>query len=132
MHGLSSFEYTVVRVVPRVDREEFVNAGVVLFCLDQRFLAARVRVDQARLIALCPSANLDLIRTHLDAFPSICDGTAMGPIALLPQRDRFKWLAAPRSTVVQVSPVHSGLCSSPQERLYELFKRLVLVEPEQC
>jgi hypothetical protein len=125
--ALVSFEYAVLRVVPRVEREEFVNAGVIVFCLSQRFLKARVHVDEARLRALWPSLDLDLVRRHLEAFPGVCDGAdGAGPIARLPLRDRFHWLVSPRSTVIQVSPVHSGLCESPERALDDLVRQFVL------
>src|SRR5262245_11844709 len=107
--ALSSFDYAVVRVVPRVEREEFLNAGVILFCLERRYLGARVHVDENRLLTLWPEADVDAIRLHLEAFEKICRGSPdAGPIAKLAQRERFHWLAAPRSTVIQVSPVHTG------------------------
>jgi hypothetical protein len=109
----SSFDYAVVRVVPRVERGEFINAGVILFCLEHRFLEARVQVDEARLKALWPELDIELVRKHLEAIPKICAGDASaGPIALLSQRERFHWLVSPRSTIIQVSPVHSGLCEA--------------------
>jgi hypothetical protein len=127
MPALVSFDYAVVRVVPRVEREEFVNAGVVVFCLSERYLDARVRVDESRLLALWPALDLDPVRRHLEAFPRICAGAPdAGPIAALPVRDRFHWLVSPRSTVIQVSPVHSGLCESPGRALDDLFRRFVL------
>src|SRR4030088_17199 len=93
------FEYAVVRVVPRVEREEFVNAGVILYCRALDFLGARVEVDGARLGALWPGGALDLVRQHLEAIPRICSGGPEGgPIARLSPRDRFNWLTAPRST----------------------------------
>lgn len=126
MPALSSFDYAVLRVVPRVEREEFVNAGVIVFCLEQRFLEARVRVDEPRLKALWPEIDLDLVRQHLEAFPKICAGDpAAGPIARLTQRERFHWLVAPRSTIIQVSPVHSGLCETPAQAMEQLFRRLL-------
>jgi len=107
----SSFDYAVVRVVPRVERGEFINAGVILFCLEHRFLEARVQVDEARLRALWPEVDIELVRKHLEAIPKTCAGDASaGPIARLSQRERFHWLVSPRSTIIQVSPVHSGLC----------------------
>ncbi|HEU4635254.1 MAG TPA: DUF3037 domain-containing protein [Edaphobacter sp.] len=123
----SSFDYALVRVVPRVDRGEFINAGVVLFCLQHRFLAASVRVDEARLRALWPSIDLDLVRRHLEAIPRIASGDPSGgPIARLSQRERFHWLVSPRSTVIQISPVHTGLCEEdPQAALEQLTKRLL-------
>jgi len=122
----SSFDYAVIRVVPRPEREEFINAGVILFCLERQFLGARVQVDEPRLKALWPEIDLDLLRPHLEAFPKICAGDASaGPIARLCQRERFHWLVAPRSTLIQVSPVHSGLCESPQAALDRLFERSV-------
>jgi hypothetical protein len=126
MPALASYDYASVRVVPRVDREEFVNAGVILFCLARDYLDARVRVDVQRLRALSPDLDLTLVRRHLEAIPRICAGAAdAGPIATLSRRERFHWMVSPRSTVIQVSPVHSGLCESPERTLDELFKRLV-------
>jgi Protein of unknown function (DUF3037) len=122
----SSFDYAVVRIVPRVEREEFINAGVVLFCLGQDFLSARTEVNAARILALWPAADLDTIRDHLAAVPRICAGLPeAGPIAKLSLRERFHWLVAPRSTIIQVSPVHSGLCESPASALDHLFRQIV-------
>ena len=121
-----SFDYAVVRVVPRVDREEFVNAGVVLFCLERDFLAAKVALDADRLRALAPDVDLALVEEHLGAVPRIAAGAPDGgPIARLPPRERFHWLVAPRSTIIQVSPVHAGLCDDPARALDHLFDRMV-------
>jgi hypothetical protein len=121
----SSFDYAVIRVVPRVEREEFVNAGVIVFCLERNFLAAKVQVDGARLKALWPEIDVDLVRRHLEAFPKISAGDpAAGPIARLSLRERFHWLVSPRSTIIQVSPVHTGICDDPERALDRLFARL--------
>jgi DUF3037 family protein len=124
----SSFDYAVLRVVPRVEREEFINAGVLLFCLERDFLQARVEVSEARLRALWPETDVELVRQHLEAIPKICAGSPDGgPIARLSLRERFHWLVAPRSTIIQVSSVHSGLCESPERALDELFQQMVVV-----
>ncbi|MGH7471633.1 MAG: DUF3037 domain-containing protein [Longimicrobiales bacterium] len=126
MPAPSSFDYAVIRVVPRVEREEFLNAGVIVFSLERRFLGARVHVDQKRLHALSPDTDFALVQQHLEAFIRVCEGHKdAGPIAQLSQRERFHWLVAPRSTVIQVSPVHSGLCESPEEAVERLFQQLV-------
>ena len=128
MPAQSSFDFATIRVVPRVEREEFVNAGVIVFCLEQKFLKALVHVDEARLGALWPELDTNMVRQHLEAFPKICaGGPDAGPIAGLPIRQRFHWLVAPRSTIIQISPVHSGLCELPQTALSELFRQLVLM-----
>ena len=123
----SSFDYAVVRVVPRVERGEFINAGVIVFCLEQKFLEARIVVDEQRLRALWPELDLDLVRRHLEAIPKIASGdAAAGPIAKLGLRERFHWLVSPRSTIIQVSPVHTGLCEhSPADALEALSRRLL-------
>jgi hypothetical protein len=129
MPAPSSFDYAIVRVVPRVDRGEFINAGVVLFCRTRRFLGARIVLDERRLLALAPRADLDEIRRHLDAIPLICvGGPEAGPIGLLSQADRFHWLIAPRSAMIQTSPVHVGLCAEPDEALEHLIATMVRVE----
>ena len=122
-----SFDYAVIRVVPRVEREEFINAGVVVFCLQQRFLEARIHLDDQRLRALWPEIDLDLVRNHVEAFPRICaaDPTA-GPISQLSQRERFHWLVSPRSTIIQVSAVHTGLCDAPENLMDNLARRYLL------
>lgn len=121
----SSFDYAVIRVVPRVEREEFLNAGVIVFCLEKNFLAAKVRIDGERLKTLWPEIDVELVRQHLEAVPKICSGDpSAGPIAQLSLRERFHWLVAPRSTMIQVSPVHSGICESPEPALARLFERL--------
>lgn len=128
MPALSSFDYAIIRVVPRVEREEFVNAGVLLFALERDFLAARVEVNAPRLRALWPEIDVELVHQHLAAIPRICAGSPDGgPIARLSLRERFHWLVAPRSTIIQVSPVHAGLCESPERALDELFRQMVLV-----
>lgn len=123
----SSFDYAVVRVVPRVERGEFINAGVIVFCLERRFLAARVAVDEARLKALWPGIDVELVRRHLEAIPKIAAGDPDGgPIARLSQRERFHWLVSPRSTIIQVSEVHTGLCEEEPEGMVEgLAKRFL-------
>jgi hypothetical protein len=124
----SSFDYAIVRVVPRVEREEFVNAGVILFCLERDFLGARIELDRARVRALFPGADLAEIEEHLAAIPRICAGEeGSGPIGQLSLRERFHWLVAPRSTVIQVSPVHAGLCEDPAGALERLLDRMVRV-----
>ncbi|HWM94565.1 MAG TPA: DUF3037 domain-containing protein [Thermoanaerobaculia bacterium] len=126
MPALSSFDYAIIRVVPRVDREEFINSGVILFALQKDFLQARVEVNEARLRALWPEVDVELVRQHLEAIPRICAGSPdAGPIARLSLRERFHWLVSPRSTMIQVSPVHSGLCDQPEKALEELFRRMV-------
>jgi hypothetical protein len=121
-----SFDYAVIRVVPRVEREEFVNAGVILFCLERRFLAAKVALDPLRVRALAPDADLATIAEHLDAIPRIASGgERSGPIGRLSPRERFHWLVAPRSTVIQPSPVHTGVCDDPERALEALFDRMV-------
>ncbi len=126
MRARCSFDYAILRVVPRVDREEFINVGVVLYCLSQDFLQAKVELDEARLRALDPTADVALIRSHLETFPRVCAGGAgAGPIGKLSQKERWHWLVAPRSTMVQVSAVHSGLCESPQLALERVLERMV-------
>lgn len=128
MPALSSFDYAVIRVVPRVERGELVNAGVILFCLERDFLRARIEVDAPRLRALWPALDVELVRQHLEAIPKICAGSPdAGPIGRLSLRERFHWLVAPRSTIIQISPVHSGLCESPESALDELFCQMVPV-----
>jgi hypothetical protein len=126
--ALSSFDYAIVRVMPRVERGELVNAGVILFCLERDFLQARIEVNEPRLRALWPGTDLELVRQHLEAIPRICAGSSdAGPIARLSLRERFHWLVSPRSTMIQVSPVHAGLCEQPERELDELFRQMVLV-----
>ncbi len=111
MPAPASFDYAILRVVPRVERQEFVNAGVVVFCREKRYLAARVRLDRERVKALWPEIDLDLIAQHLDAVVRVCEGdAAAGTIAQLSQSERFHWLVSPRSTIIQPSPVHTGVC----------------------
>ncbi len=126
MHAPASFDYAILRVVPRVEREAFINAGVIVFCPEKDYLAVRIRLDGERLKALWPELDADLVANHLEAIRRICEGDAAGgAIAQLSRRERFHWLVAPRSTVIQVSPVHSGMTAVPEQTLDELFRRLV-------
>jgi len=132
----ASFDYAVLRVVPRVEREEFVNVGVIVFCLEHRLLQAKVYVDEARLLALWPGLDVGMVRQHVHAVERICAGDeTAGEIALLPLRERFHWLVSPRSAMMQTSPVHTGICTAEDGRSGELverlFKRLVLSEKDE-
>jgi hypothetical protein len=121
-----AFAYAVLRVVPHVERGEQFNAGVVLFCRRRRFLAARVELDERRLAALAPAADAAQVRAHLDALVRIAAGDpAGGPVAALEPSERFGWLVAPSSTIIQPSAVHTGLCDDPQAMLDRLFEELV-------
>jgi hypothetical protein len=122
----SQFQYAIIRVVPRVERGECLNAGVVMLCRPRRFLAAKVGLDEARLRALAPDADLATVLPHLAAIERIAAGDpSAGPIAGLTAAERFHWLVAPSSTVIQPSEVHTGLCDDPAEELEHLFERLV-------
>jgi hypothetical protein len=124
----SSFEYAIVRVVPHVDREEFVNAGAILFCDAKDYLEARVELDDRRLLAFSPDADLATVKRHLEALPRICaGGPDAGPIGCLPLRERWAWLVAPRSTVLQMSAPHVGLCDDPAATLERLLATAVRV-----
>ena len=122
------YDYAVIRVVPKVDREEFINAGVIVSCPELSFLEARIKLNESRLLALDPSIDLDLVRKHLASIPTIClGGDGAGSIGQLPQRQRFHWLVAPRSTVIQTSPVHTGRCGDPAAALDHLLATMVEV-----
>ncbi|SFQ58751.1 DUF3037 domain-containing protein [Hymenobacter arizonensis] len=120
------FEYAVLRVVPRVEREEFLNVGVIVYCRSQGFLETRFELPEARLQAFAPDLDLEEITDRLQAFARICQGRATGgTIGQLPIAERFRWLTATRSTVVQTSPVHPGLCVDASEKLSRLYAQLV-------
>lgn len=121
------FEYAVIRFVPRVEREEFMNVGVILFCQKQKFLSARIHIDAARLQPFSPETDLNELSSHLQALISISNGAASaGPIAQLDQPSRFRWLTATRSTIVQTSKVHPGYTSDASATLEKLFNEQVL------
>jgi Protein of unknown function (DUF3037) len=120
------FAYAVLRVVPRVERGEQINAGVVLFCRRRRYLRARTALDEARLAALAPGLDPATVRPHLEALERIAAGDpAGGPVAALEPSERFGWLVAPSSTIVQPSPVHTGMSGDPEATLQRLFAELV-------
>ena len=122
----SPFQYAMVRVIPDVERGECLNAGVIVFCRPRRFLAARMALDTARLRALAPGVDLEAVEAHLDAVEGFAAGDpAAGPIAALPASERFHWLVAPASTIIQPSPVHTGLTEDPEGELDRLLRRLV-------
>jgi hypothetical protein len=120
------YDYAIVRVVPRPEREEFINAGVILSSAKARMLKARIALDEARLLALDPAVDLEQIRAHLATIPLICEGgAAAGAIGRLSQRERFHWLVAPRSAVIQTSAVHGGRCEDPLQALDHLVLGMV-------
>ncbi|MGZ5218542.1 MAG: DUF3037 domain-containing protein [Chitinophagaceae bacterium] len=121
------FEYAVVRVVPRVEREEFLNVGVILYSRKQNFLQALFKLDESKLKTFSDSLDVEEVKEHLLSFERICNGSAdSGPIGQLDTASRFRWLTATRSTVVQTSKVHPGFCNDPAEAIQKLFTQLVL------
>ncbi|HEX3270375.1 MAG TPA: DUF3037 domain-containing protein [Ktedonobacterales bacterium] len=126
----ASYDYALIRVTPLVERGECMNVGVILFCRTRAYLGARINLDEARLLAFFPFAVIDDIRAQLHAIAKIAEGEKeAGPIAALSQAERFHWLVSPRSTIVQPSPVHSGLCDDPTAALEHLFQTMVLLPP---
>ena len=124
--GRSQFTYAILRVVPRIERGECINAGVVVYCQAREFLAARVFLDERRLAALADGLAPEAVRAHLDTLVRIAEGAPdAGPVARLPPQQRFGWLVSPSSTIVQPSEVHTGLCDDPAQTLDELFAELV-------
>jgi len=121
------FEYATIRVVPRVERGEFINVGVVLFCKNQKFLRTRIILNPVRLAALFPATDAEVVARNLQSFENICAGIgSKSPIAVLDDSSRFRWLTARRSTVIQASEVHPGLCENAEDTLNRLFEHLVL------
>jgi hypothetical protein len=121
-----TYDYSIIRVVPRVDRGEQINVGVILSCPDANFLDARIELDESVLRVLDPAIDIAAVRANLDLIPAVCrGGPAAGPIGALPPRGRFRWLVSPRSTVIQPSPVHTGRTSDPAACLEHLMDRVV-------
>jgi hypothetical protein len=126
VHALRTYDYAIVRVVPRVERGEFVNAGIILSCDIERILEARIELDEAALLTLDAGVDLDLVRSALAAIPIVCTGGAdAGAIGRLSHRERFHWLVAPKSAIVQTSPVHTGQCADIQSALEHLMNRMI-------
>lgn len=126
MHDHFTYDYAVIRIVPKVEREEFVNVGVIVSCPPRKFLEARIELDEQRLMALDSTLDIETIRDHLATIPAICNGGEQaGPIGRLLQRERFFWLIAPRSTIIQTSPVHTGFCKNPAALLEHLLDTMV-------
>ena len=121
------FEYAVIRVVPRVEREEFLNVGIILYCRSKRFLECIYKVDNQKMQVLCPTLECGDVEGNLQSFENICKGIKTdSPISSLDAASRFRWLTATRSTIVQTSKVHPGFCKEPKETLQKLFEQLVL------
>lgn len=128
MQGKLLFEYAVIRVVPKPEREEFINIGVILYCKDAGFISMLYTIDNEKLETLCNTVCIDELKEHLHAFEAIChaDNSSISPIAKLDMPSRFRWLTATRSTILQTSKVHPGLCTDPRATLKKLFEQLVL------
>ena len=126
MHDLRTYDYAIVRVVPRVERGEFVNAGIIVSCDIERILQAAIELDEAALLALDADVDLELVRSALAAIPAICEGGPdVGAIGKLSARERFHWLVSPKSTIVQSSPVHTGRCNDVRAALEHLMDRMI-------
>jgi len=124
--GEQTYDYAIIRVVPRVERGETINVGVILSCPALGFMEARIALDPPRLLAMAPSADVEATRANLEMIPRVCRGGAdAGPIGELPQRSRFHWLVSPRSTIIQLSPVHTGRTSDPEKALQRLLETMV-------
>lgn len=127
MQDYHLFEYAVIRVVPRVEREEFINAGVILYCARKKFLQVIIAADESRLAAFAAQSDINEIKQNLKALERICTGQKDGgPIGQLDLASRFRWLTATRSTVIQTSKVHPGFCKDPLEKLTQLVAEQVL------
>ena len=127
MHNKHLFEYAVIRVMPRVEREEFINVGVILYCAEQKFLQTAFAINKEKLLAFSDAIDIQEIEERMEVFQRICKGgTEGGTIGKLSMAERFRWLTASCSTVVQTSPVHPGLCEDARETLDHLLKQLVL------
>jgi len=126
VHDLRTYDYAIVRVVPRVERGEFVNAGIILSCDIERVLQASIELDEAALLALDARVDLEVVRSTLSTIPAICaGGVGAGDIGKLSARERFHWLVSPRSTIVQTSPVHTGRCNDLDAALEHLMNRMI-------
>ena len=122
----ANYDYAVIRVVPRVEREEFVNVGVIVACQDSEFLEARIEIDAERLLALDPGIDLATVREHLATIPAICaGGAAAGALGRISRRERFDWLTAPRSALIQTSAVHTGRCDDAEAVIEHLMQTMV-------
>ncbi len=129
MLNMESFEYAVIRIVPSVEREEFINAGVVLYCKSKRYLGIKVFFDEGLLKSLCPKADTILIKDYLNGFVSVADGSSKkSPIGALDIASRFRWLTAVKSTILQTSKTHTGLTDNPDATLQKIFKEQVARE----
>ena len=126
MAGEHTYDYAIIRVVPRVERGELINVGVILSCPAADFLEARIDLDAARLLALDPALDVEATRAHLEMIPRVCrGGPGAGDLGELPQRNRFHWLVSPRSTIIQMSPVHTGRTDDPAKALERLLETMV-------
>lgn len=124
----SSYDYAIIRVVPHVERGECINVGIILFCRTRRFLGMRTHLDQQRLSILAPQLDLSAVQQQLEHLEKICYGKKeSGPLGELSPSERFHWLVSPRSTIIQTSSVHCGICNNPEAELQKLLKKLVLV-----
>lgn len=127
MQDKFTFEYATIRIVPKVEREEFINVGVILFCKRKKFVGMKYYINPEKLKAFSPDVDLEVFEDYLNAWIKVCDGSpAGGKIGAMELSDRFRWLTACRSTIIQSSNTHSGLCEDPQQTLEELFKKQVL------
>jgi Protein of unknown function (DUF3037) len=126
MRDQNTYEYAIIRVVPRVEREEFINVGVIVLCAAKKFIEARIELDERRLMAIDSTLDIESIRAHLASICAICKGGEQaGPIGRLSESERFHWLVAPRSTIIQTSPVHTGRCDDPAAVLERLLDTMV-------
>ena len=131
MQDHATYDYAIIRVVPRVERGEFLNVGVIVSCGAKEYLDARIELDEQRLTAFDPALDIEMVRAHLATIPVLCKGgEEAGEIGRLSPRERFDWLVAPRSTVIQTSPVHTGRCKQPTSAIEHLLETMVRATPE--
>jgi hypothetical protein len=128
MHAPNSYDYALIRLVPSVERGECLNIGVILFCRTLDFLGVRINLNAARSLALSPDLDIAAVQQQLDSILLICEGgPEAGPLGKMSQSERFHWLVSPRSTIIQISPTHEGMCDNPEAALEHLFRTMVLM-----